>query len=144
MPGCIGAACISKILHGAKTTEQKMVERRRRRRKKKESKMEADVCRARSRGDCLDVPQRQSCRQCRGPSYRVTVLHIATPKLFRIYLLSPCFHKPCFLYRSLVPARHYVPHFSPFLSARTYKKIREIRHVSLITDFINGRCRQPI
>lgn len=35
MPGCIGAACISKILHGAQTTEQKMVERRRRRRKKK-------------------------------------------------------------------------------------------------------------
>lgn len=27
-----------------------------RERKKEESKMEADVCRARSRGDCLDVP----------------------------------------------------------------------------------------
>lgn len=52
---------------------------------KKESKMEADVCRARSRGDCLDVPQRQSCRQCTGPSYRVTVLHIATPS-YSVYI----------------------------------------------------------
>lgn len=28
----------------------------RKKREEKESKMEADVCRARSRGDCLDVP----------------------------------------------------------------------------------------
>lgn len=53
--------------------------RGREKREEKESKMEADVCRARSRGDCLDVPWRQSCRQCRGPSYHVTALHIPTP-----------------------------------------------------------------
>lgn len=90
-----------------------MVEREEKK-KQKESKMEADVCRARSRGDCLDVPQRQSCRQCRGPSYRVTVVHIATSELFRIYLLSPCFHKACFLYYSLVLAHHYVSVFLCF------------------------------
>lgn len=66
----MGDACISKILGcgenrgiekkpavregGWRPVRQRGMEKKEK--KEKESKMEADVCRARSRGDCLDVP----------------------------------------------------------------------------------------
>lgn len=66
------------------------------------------------------------------PRYRPAYSY---PQLFRIYLLSPCFHKLCFLYRSLVLARHYGPYTSPFLSARFFKKIPwDTGHTLLVTQ----------
>lgn len=65
----------------------------------------------------------------------------AIPYIFTVSVLPQTVF-PLPLSRSRPPLRTAL--LSPFLSARTYKKIREIRHVSLITDFINGRRRQSV
>lgn len=76
------------------------------------------------------------------PRYRPAYSYLrAIPYIFTVSVLPQTVF-PLPLSRSRSPLR--TAHFSPFLSARTCKKIREIRHVSLITDFINGRRQQTV
>lgn len=73
------------------------------------------------------------------PIFRVTVLHIPTPELFRIYLLSPCFHKPCFLYLlSRSRAHRHVFVFRSFSQHALTRKFAR-HNVSFTVNFINDR-----
>lgn len=123
MPGCIGAACISKIFHGAKTTEQKMVEKRKKRKRRKirwkrmyVGHVAAGIASMCHRGNHAGNAEAHltalpSCIQL-PPSYSVYIycLRASTNRLSSIAL--------SFLLAITFPT-------SLFLSARFYRKIRK-------------------
>lgn len=67
------------------------------------------------------------------PRYRRAYSYLrAIPYIFTVSVLPQSVF-PLLLFRSRLPLRFRI---SLFLSARTFKKIREVRHVSLLTDLL--------